>query len=80
VLGLTPPSRPRLHIFGVRREADRVRIGINDQPSLVPTLWRSTDLKNWVHVAGATLERDGDTMLFTDPQPPADDAFYTVGE
>jgi hypothetical protein len=80
VLGLTPPSRPRMHIFSVRREGDRVRIGINDQPSLVPTLWRSTDLKNWVHVVGATLERDGDVMMFTDPQPLADEAFYTVGE
>lgn len=80
VLGLTPPTRPLLHIHGVRREADRVRIGINDQPTLVPTLWRSTDLKSWVHVAGATLERDGDAMMFTDPQPPADEAFYTVRE
>jgi hypothetical protein len=80
VLGLTPPSRPRLHIFSVRRESDRVRIGINDQPTLIPTLWRSTDLTNWVHVAGATLERDGDAMMFTDPQPPADEAFYTVRE
>ena len=78
LLGLPIPSQPRLHISVTQRDADRFRLVANDIPDADVTLWRSLDLINWELVANAVLQRDGVNLLFTDPTPPAREAFYMI--
>jgi len=80
LLGIQVPTQPRLHISGSQRETspDRFRLAANDLPCVDLSLWRSLDLKLWERVPNATIERDGVTVVFTDPAPPAEKAFYDV--
>ena len=78
LLGIPIPSQPRIHISLTRREADRFFLALNDVPGVEFILWRSADLQSWERVPNAIVERDGVTLLFTDPAAPSGMAFYSV--
>ncbi len=80
LLGIRVPFEPYLHISLMKREPTKFHLALNDVPGLDLSLWRSLDLKTWGRVTNATFERDGVTIIFTDPTPPADAAFYQVRE
>ncbi len=78
VLGLPIPSQPRVYISLTRRDANRFRLGLNDIPGADFVLWRSLDLHHWESVPNATVERDGASMLYTDPAPSVAAAYYEL--
>ncbi|MBL9168135.1 MAG: hypothetical protein JNN07_10375 [Verrucomicrobiales bacterium] len=78
LLGIRVPFEPFLHISLMQREATRFQLGLNDVPGIELSLWRSLDLQTWTQVTDAELERNGSTLIFTDPAPPAGQTFYSV--
>ncbi|MEN9677646.1 MAG: hypothetical protein RIS76_3542, partial [Verrucomicrobiota bacterium] len=78
LLGLPIPTEPLLHVTLTRREATRFHLALSDLPGLDLALWRSPDLKTWARVPNAEIQRDGFTLLFTDPAPPDAAAYYEV--
>lgn len=78
LLGISVPFQPHIHISLMRREATQFRLALNDVPGVNLSLWRSLDLQTWTPVTNAEMQRDGSTLLFTDPAPPAGHAFYNV--
>lgn len=78
VLGIPIPTQSRVHIALAGREADRFHLALNDLPGVELSLRRSLDLKSWERVPNAQIQRDGFTLLFTDPAPPVERAFYEV--
>ena len=78
LLGIHVPFQPYLHISLMRREATKFHVALNDVAELELSLWRSVDLQTWTQVTNAEIQRDGTTLIFTDPSPPAGQAFYNV--
>ena len=78
LLGVRVPFQPYLHISLMQREATKFHLALNDVPGAELSLWRSLDLQTWTQVTNAEIQRDGATLIFTDPAPPAGQAFYAV--
>ncbi len=78
LLGIHVPFQPYLHISLMHREATKFHVALNDIPGVNLSLWRSLDLLTWTQVTNAEIQRDGTTLIFTDPTPPAGQAFYNV--
>ncbi len=78
LLGIPVPFQPCLHISLMQREATKFHLALNDVPGEDLSLWRSLDLQTWTQVTNAEMQRDGTTLLFTDPAPPEGQASYTV--
>ena len=78
LLGIRVPFQPSVHISLMQREATKFHVALNDITGANLSLWRSLDLQTWTQVTNAEIQRDGATLIFTDPTPPAGQAFYYV--
>jgi len=80
MLGVAVPSEPFIFISQTRRQNGQLTIEANAVEGHILSLWRSLSLApiDWQPVPGAAIVEEGYSATFTDPAPPAGQAYYQV--